>query len=111
MFGKTTQNKNNNNTPRKFNLPVRRDLNAMDVDILTAEQRTELMKKGACFNCKAIGHLSQDCPNKKKKEEPKKEEKKKWKGQELATYVRAQMLEISEEERTAFYNDAQDQGF
>ena len=111
MFGKTTQNKNNNNTPRKFNFSIWRDPNAMDVDVLTAEQRIELMKKGACFNCKAIGHLSWDCLNKKKKEEPKKEEKKKWKGQELATYVWAQMLEISEEERTAFYNDAQDWGF
>ena len=82
----------------------------MDVDVLTAKQRNDLMRKGACFNCKAVGHLSRDCPNKKKKEELKKEEKK-WKGQELATYIRAQMLKISEEERTAFYEDAQDQGF
>ena len=83
----------------------------MDVDILNADQRTELMKKGACFNCRVVGHLSQDCLNKKKKDEPKKEEKKKWKGWELATYVRAQMLEISAEEKNAFYEDAQDQGF
>ena len=82
----------------------------MDIDILTAEQRTELMKKGACFNCKAVGHLSWDCPNKKKKEEPK-EEKKKRKGRELATYVQAQMLEILAEEKNAFYKDVQDQGF
>ena len=82
----------------------------MDVDILTAEQRSDLMKRGACFSCKAARHLSQDCPNKKKKEEPKKEEKK-WKGWELAAYIRAQMLKILEEERTAFYEDAQDQGF
>ena len=48
MFGRTTQNRNNNNnnTPRKFKFQTRRDPNAMDVDILMAEQRTELMKKG-----------------------------------------------------------------
>ena len=83
----------------------------MDVDVLTAEQRTELMKKGACFNCKAVGHLSLDCPIKKKMDKPKKKEKKKWKGHELAAFIRAQMLENSEEEKNAFYNDAQDQGF
>ena len=114
MFGKTTQNKNvntNTYTPQKFNFQTCWYPNAMDVDVLTADQRTELMKKGACFNCRVVGHLSQDCPNKKKKDKPKKEKKKKWKGKELAAYIRAQMLEISVEEKTAFYEDAQDQGF
>ena len=83
----------------------------MDVDVLMADQRTKLMRKGACFNCKTVRHFSQDCLNKKKKEEPKKEEKKKWKGKELATYVQAQMLEILAEEKNAFYEDVQDQGF
>ena len=82
----TIQNKNNNTTPRKFNFQIQQDPNAMDVDVLTAEQRTKLMRKGACFNCKAVGRLSRDCSNKKKKEEPKKEEKK-WKGRELAAFV------------------------
>ena len=79
MFGRTIQNKdvnNNNNTLQKFNFQTWQDLNVMDVDALTADQRTELMKKGACFNCKVVGHLSWDCPNKEKKEEPKKGEKK-----------------------------------
>ena len=69
------------------------------------------MKKGACFNCRIVGHLSWDCLNKKKKEESTKEEKKKWKGKEPAAYVQAQMLEISAEEKNAFYDDVQDQGF
>jgi len=34
----------------------------MDVDVLRAEERTTLMKKGACFNYKETGHLARDCP-------------------------------------------------
>ena len=84
----------------------------MDVDVLTAEERSDLMKKGACFRCKVQGHLSRDCPNKEKKFEPKKEEKKKaWKGKDLAAYVQAQMLNISKEEKGEFYAAAANQGF
>ena len=99
-------------TPRKFNFQPRQDPNAMNVDVLTAEERSDLMRKGVCFRCKAQGHLSRDCPNKEKKPEPKKEEKKKaWKGKDLAAYVRAQMLDISEEEKGEFYAAAANQGF
>ena len=84
----------------------------MDVDVLTAEERTELMKKGACFRCRAQGHLSRDCPNKGKKIELKKEEKKKaWKGKDLVTYVQAQMMESMKEEKGEFYVAAANQGF
>ena len=42
----------------------------------------------------------------------KKEEKKKaWKGKNLAAYVWAQMLEITEEEKGEFYAAAANQGF
>ena len=60
----------------------------MDVNVLTAKERAELMRKGACFRCKAQGHLSRDSPNKGQKAEEKKEEKKEaWKGKDLAAYV------------------------
>ena len=46
----------------------------MDVDIITwiyktmtNEERTKLMKRGLCFQCKKARHLSQDCPEKKRK--------------------------------------------
>ena len=56
----------------------------MDIDIFMAEERTNLIKKGACFRCREQGHLSRDCPNKGKKTEPRKEEEKKaWKGKDL----------------------------
>ena len=38
---------------------------------LTAEARAQLMKEGKCFNCKERGHLSRDCPHKKKAAELK----------------------------------------
>ena len=32
---------------------------------MSTNECSQLMKKGACFICKKIGHLSKDCPNKK----------------------------------------------
>jgi hypothetical protein len=43
------------------------DPNAMQVDAMTNEKRTALMKKGACFICEEPGHLARDCKKKKKK--------------------------------------------
>jgi hypothetical protein len=42
-----------------------KDPNAMDVDAMTTEKRTALMRKGACFNCEEPGHLARNCPKKK----------------------------------------------
>lgn len=43
-----------------------KDSNTMPlgVDLLCSDERIALMKKGACFRCKKIGHLSKDCPDK-----------------------------------------------
>ena len=111
-FGNTSQKNNMQYVLRKFNFQPRQDPNAMDIDVLMAEERSDLMRKGTCFRCKAQGHLSRDCPNKEKNFEPKKEEKKKaWKGKDLAAYVWAQMLDISKEEKGEFYAAAANQGF
>ena len=72
---------------------------------MTVEQRAEAMKKGLCFRCGKHGHLSKDCPDKKKKEEPKKEEKKKWTSKELQTHVRALFETMDEEEKKKFEED------
>jgi len=37
----------------------------MDVDALSIKQREEAMKKGACFGCREVGHISCNCPKKR----------------------------------------------
>ena len=37
-----------------------RDPNAMDVDAMTTEKRTALMRKGACFICEEPGHMAKE---------------------------------------------------
>ena len=84
---RTTPKKASNNAGgRKFHFSKRRDErepNAMDIDALTFEERNKLMKEGKCFNCKSTGHISKDCPRKKKRTE----EKKIFRGKELHTYI------------------------
>ena len=48
-----------------------RDPDAMDIDRLSPEKRTFLMKKGACFICEEPGHLAKDHDEHKKKEKKK----------------------------------------
>ena len=41
----------------------------MDVDtamlaVIAAEEKQKLLKEGRCFNCKKLGHISQNCPTK-----------------------------------------------
>jgi hypothetical protein len=47
--------------------PKKKDDDAMDVDCLDEEERTDCMAKGLCFVCKKRGHRANSCPEKKKK--------------------------------------------
>ncbi len=42
------------------------DPNAMDIDAMSTEERQPLIKNGSCFYCKKQGHISRECPEKKK---------------------------------------------
>jgi hypothetical protein len=51
-----------------------KDPYAMDIDAMTMEERTSLMRRGLCFFCKLAGHLARDCPKKKGKGPPPKKD-------------------------------------
>ena len=65
MLGRTVYGKSDDVNWRATS-SNRRDLNAMDIDTMTAEKQTSLMKQGLFFKCKGQGHLAKDCKGKKK---------------------------------------------
>ena len=67
ILGKTQEKHGQtmNNTGQRFFHPNNqqiqnrmKDPNAMDVAALSIKQREEAMRKGACFGCGEIGHVS-----------------------------------------------------
>jgi hypothetical protein len=69
ILGKTRDNwgQQVTNTGRRFYCPNNqqtKDPNAMDVDALSIKQQEEAMRKGACFGCGEVGHISRNCPKK-----------------------------------------------
>ena len=88
---------------RQWNIP-RRDPDAMDVDMLTAEKREEMMKKGLCFGCGKPGHISKSCPDKDTT-------KKKMNGKELLAHIRSLTMQMDDDEKEKFYDEAEKEGF
>jgi hypothetical protein len=56
---------------KHYNNKKDNDDDAMDIDRLSPEKRTILMKKGACFICEKPGHLARDHDEHEKKEKGK----------------------------------------
>ena len=92
---------------RKFNFRPRPDLNAMDVDTMTVNKRTELMRKGACFKCREVGHLSQDCKKTPLRFVPQKKQGYK----EAHAQIKAIIIALDKENQAKFYEEAQKEGF
>ena len=100
---------------------ARRDPNAMDVDVLSVEKKADMMRKWQCFRCGKTGHLSRDCPDKKKKETEKatetllsytkKEEKKKISGKDMYAHIQTLTAQLEEDEREEFFAEAEKEGF
>ena len=97
----------------------------MDIDAMTTEQRDEVMRKGLCFACGKQGHLSRDCPTRKKPATTSSmppsyastwapttsTQKKKMSGKELYTHIRSLTTQMDEEEKEKFLNEAEEEGF
>ena len=80
--------------PRRERDPNAMEVDALKTDRLSKEEREKLSKEGRCFQCKKQGHMSRDCPDKKKSDkEPKKNDKDKG-----ATKVRTAVINEDEEE-------------
>lgn len=63
----------NSNTGSGPSRPAQ-DPNAMDIDAsrMSPEEQQRHYKQGLCFNCHKTGHISRDCPEKKKTGRPSK---------------------------------------
>jgi Ty3 transposon capsid-like protein/Zinc knuckle len=94
---------------KRFSFPEKKDPNTMDIDRMSIEERTCLMKEGKCFRCKLFGHLSRDCPNKGQNNTitpttPK------WTGKSTASHIRALIASMSEEEKKALEEEGEKHG-
>ena len=112
----------------RWNFQKERDENAMDIDVITKvyktmtdKERTKLMKKGLCFWCRKLGHLSRGCPEKKGKaavqqstptiSTPTPATPKKMMAKELTAHIRSLMALLNDEEKMEFYDKAKKEGF
>ena len=97
----------------------------MDIDAMTTGQQDEAMKKGLCFGCGKQGHLSRDCPTKKRPTTSStppsytlmwapaltSTQKKKMSGKELYTHIQSLTAQMDEEEKEKILNEAEEEGF
>lgn len=86
----------------------RRDPSAMEIDALSYEERTALMRKGACFKCKKTGHMAKDCPpgGNRNPQTPRKMTAK-----DLAAQIRAMTKGEREEFANLMMNEKEETGF
>ena len=106
MLGRGKANEPKKEMPEKtFTFPkCERNPDAIDIDRLTTEERTLLMKEGKCFKCRKQGHLSRDCP-------PRGTEMlKPWTGKTAATHIQSIIPRMTQEEKDNLEKEAEAQG-
>ena len=74
---------------------------------MTVDERTKLMRRRACFKCKEVGHLSQDC----KKGPPKSIPQKKKGYKEAHNQIKAIINALDKEDQVKFHEEAQEESF
>jgi hypothetical protein len=111
LFRKRDKPMNNNAPPvqKKFSFLEKKDPNAMDINRMSIEERTCLMKEGRCFRCKLFGHLSRDCPNKGQNNMTTSNTPK-WTGKTAALHIRALIASMSEEEKKVLEEEGEKHG-
>ena len=83
----------------------------MDISYMSTEERNELMRRGACFICKMIGHLSRDCPQKKRLYTPPQNTPQKMKGKELSAHIWTLLAQMEDADKEEFFDDTAKSGF
>jgi hypothetical protein len=94
---------------KKFSFPEKKDPNTMDIDRMSIEEQTRLMKEGKCFRCKFFGHLSWDCPNKGQNTTTTTTTPK-WTGKSAALHIRTLIALMSEEEKKVLEEEGKKHG-
>jgi hypothetical protein len=113
----TNNNRNNNRGPRRFYFDhSQKDPNAMDVDVMTTQERDDIMRKGLCFLCRKPGHISKFCPDKGKGRAPPPQtnttpQVKKWNGKELHTHIKALIAQMEADDVDMFFEESAKEGF
>jgi hypothetical protein len=95
---------------KNFFFPEKKDPNAMDINRMSIEECTRLMKEGKCFRCKLFGHLSQDCPNKNQTTTAPATPTLKWTGKFVAMHIQTLIASMSEEEKKALEEEGEKHG-
>ena len=128
ILGKSRENRGQQNTgwrnrPFQRNNVPQKDPNAMDVDALSIKAREEAMRKGACFGCGEIGHISRNCPKKRgygqggqggnagQPGQPGMPGKTWTKGKDLLAHIRSLTAGLSAEEHEELMKGAEESGF
>ena len=74
---------------------------------MTVKKRTKLMRRGACFKCKEVGHLSCDCKRMPSRYQPLKKQGYK----DTHAQIKAIINALDKEDQAKFYEEAQEHGF
>ena len=97
-MGQGVERKKPDNNGKRW-MFTQKDPNAIDVDAMSIEERNELMKKGACFRCKKMGHLSKDCPTRNKTTGNTQEVQKKMTPKEMYKHIQSLTAQLNNEKK------------
>ena len=73
VIERTKENISKKPAPRFYFPQKERDPNVMDIDRLTFNEQTQLIKEGQCFKCRKTSHWANKCPEETQDKEKKKE--------------------------------------